>query len=76
MEIVTAFLFLDSKITADGDCSHEIRRHVFLDGKVMTILDSGDCSHEIRRRVFLDGKVMTNLDSVEKQSLLCQQKSI
>ena len=40
MEIVTAFLFLDSKISADGDCSHEIRRRVFLDRKVMTNLDS------------------------------------
>ena len=39
MEIVTDFLFLDSKITVDGDCSHEIRRHVFLVRKVMPNLD-------------------------------------
>ena len=33
-------IFLDSKITADGDCSHEIKRHLLLGGKVMTNLDS------------------------------------
>ena len=37
---VTGFLFLDSKITADGDCSHEIKRHLLLGRKVMTSLDS------------------------------------
>ena len=40
METVTDFLFLDSKITADGDCSHEIKRHLLLSRKVMTNLDS------------------------------------
>ena len=39
-EIVTDFIFLGSKITADGDCSHEIKRHLFLGRKVMTNLDS------------------------------------
>ena len=39
MEIVTDFVFLGSKITADGDCSHEIKRCLLL-GKVMTNLDS------------------------------------
>ena len=34
------FFFLSSKITADGDCSHEIKRHLFLGRKVMTNLDS------------------------------------
>ena len=34
------FTFLGSKITADGDCSHEIRRHLLLERKVMTNLDS------------------------------------
>ena len=33
METVTDFLFLGSKITADGDCSHEIKRHLFLERK-------------------------------------------
>ena len=40
MEVVTDFLFLGSKITADGDCSHEIRRCLFLGRKVMANLDS------------------------------------
>ena len=40
METVTDFLFLGSKITADGDCSHEIKRCVLLGRKVMTNLDS------------------------------------
>ena len=40
METVTDFTFLGSKITVDGDCSHEIKRHMFLGRKVMTNLDS------------------------------------
>ena len=40
METVTNFSFLGSKITADGDCSHEIKRHLLLGRKVMTHLDS------------------------------------
>ena len=40
METVTDFIFLGSKITADGDCSHEIKRRVLLGRKVMTNLDS------------------------------------
>ena len=40
METVTDFIFLDSKITADGDSSHEIKRHLFLGRKAMTKLDS------------------------------------
>ena len=40
MEVVTDFLLLGSKITADGDCSHEIRRRLLLGRKVMTNLDS------------------------------------
>ena len=39
-ETVTDFIFLDSKITADGDCSHEIKRCLLLGRKVMTNLDS------------------------------------
>ena len=39
METVTDFIFLDSKITADGDFSHEIKRHLLLGRKVMTNLD-------------------------------------
>ena len=40
METVTDFIFLGSKITADGDCSHEIKRHLLLGRKTMTNLDS------------------------------------
>ena len=40
VETVTDFIFWDSTITADGDCSHEIKRHLFFGRKVMTNLDS------------------------------------
>ena len=40
VETVTEFIFLSSKITADGDCSHEIKRHLLLGRKVMTNQDS------------------------------------
>ena len=40
VEAVADFIFLGSKITADGDCSHEIKRHLLLGRKVMTNLDS------------------------------------
>ena len=40
VEIVADFIFLGSKVTADGDCSREIKRHLLLGRKVMTNLDS------------------------------------
>ena len=40
VEIVTNFIFLGSKITADGDCSHKIKRHLLLGREVVTNLDS------------------------------------
>ena len=40
VETVTDFIFLDSKITADGDCSHKIKRHLLLERKAMTNIDS------------------------------------
>ena len=40
VETIRDFIFLGSKITADGDCSHEIKRHLLLGEKVMTNLDS------------------------------------
>ena len=40
LEAVTDFIFLGSRITADGDCSHEIKRHLLPGRKVMTNLDS------------------------------------
>ena len=62
VETVSDFIFLGSKIMADGDCSHEIKRCFLLGRKVMTNLNS----------VLKSRKVMTNLNSV----LLCQQRSI
>ena len=47
METVTDFIFWGSKITADGDCSHEIKRCLLLGSKVMTNLDSILKSREI-----------------------------
>ena len=40
VETAADFIFLGSKITADGDCSHEIKRHLLPGRKIMTILDS------------------------------------
>ena len=40
IKTVTGFIFLGSKITVDGDCSHEIKRHLILGSKAMTNLDS------------------------------------
>ena len=47
METVTDFIFLGSKITTDGDCSHEIKRHLLLGRKVITNLDSISKSRDI-----------------------------
>ena len=47
METVTDFIFLGSKITADGICSHEIKRHLLLGRKAMTNLDSSLESRDI-----------------------------
>ena len=47
VETMAEFIFLGSKITADGDCSHEIKRHLLLGRKVMTNLDSVFKSRDI-----------------------------
>ena len=47
METVTEFLFMGSKVTADGDCSHKIKRHLLLWRKALTNLDSILKSREI-----------------------------
>ena len=47
-ETVRVFIFLGSKITADGDCSHEIKRHLLFGRKAMTNLDSILKSRDIR----------------------------
>ena len=54
METVTDFVFLGFKITADGDCSHEIKRHLFLGRKAMTNLDSiSNLRHYFAKKVHL-----------------------
>ena len=56
VETMTDFVFLDSKITVDSDCSHEIKRHLLLGSKVMTKLDiilkSRDISLPIKVHIF------------------------
>ena len=51
VEAVTDFIFLGSQFTADGDCSHEIKRHLLLERKSMTNLDSISKSRDI---IFVD----------------------
>ena len=51
METVRDFIFLSSKITADGDCSHEIKRHLLLGRKAMTNLESILKSRDIINKV-------------------------
>ena len=58
METVTDLIFLGSKITTDADCSHEIKRCLFLGRKVMTNVGSGDITlptkvHLLKAMVFL-----------------------
>ena len=67
METVTDFIFLGSKITAHGDCSHEIKRHLLLGRKAIANLDSILKSRDITlsTKVHLV-KVMVNLDSLLK----------
>ena len=59
VETVTYFIFLDSKITADGDCSLEIKRHLLLERKAMTNLDS------ILKAQTLDVTLPTNVHLVK-----------
>ena len=47
METVTDFIFLGSKITADGDCSHDVKRHLLLGRKAMTNLENTLKSRDI-----------------------------
>ena len=75
VKTVTDFIFLGSKITADGDCSHEIKRHLLLGRKVMTNLDSIFKSrditlptkvHLVKAMIFSSGHVwMWELDCEE-----------
>ena len=80
METVTDFIFLGSKITADGDCSHEIKRHLLLRRKPMTNLDSilksGDITlvtkvHTVKAMVF--PAVMYGYESWTIKKAECQR---
>ena len=50
VETVSEFIFWGSKITADGDCSHKIKRHLLLERKAMTTLDSMLKSRDVTRQ--------------------------
>ena len=54
VETVTDFIFLGSKITADGDCSHEIKRRLLLVRKVMTKKRKNDIKKDVKK--YLKGK--------------------
>ena len=79
METVTDFIFLGSKITADGNCSHEIKRHLLLGRKAMTNLDSIIKSrditlptnvHLVKAMVF--SVVMYGCESWTRKKVKCQ----
>ena len=80
IETVTDFIFLGSKVTANGDCSHEIKRHLFLGRKTMTNLDSilksGDITlstklHIVKAMVF--PVVIYGCDSCSIKNAECQK---
>ena len=61
VETVSDFIFLDSKITADGDCSHEIKRRLLLGRKVMTNLDTV-CIKKLRHHFADKGPYIQSYD--------------
>ena len=74
VEIVTDFIFLGSKIIADGDCSHEIKRHLLLGRKVMTNLDSIPKSrHYFARKVCLVKAMVFSSGHVWMWELDCEE---
>ena len=60
MEIVADFIFLGTKITADGDCSHLIKRHLLPGRKVMTNLDWSDlaCVHALEKEMAIHSSIL------------------
>ena len=76
METATDFISLDSKITADGDCSHEVKRHLLLGRKTLTnidnILKSTDSLEGLMLKLKLQyfGHLMRRTDSFEKTLML------
>ena len=79
VEVVTDFLFLGSKITVDGDCSHEIRRQLLLSKKVMTNLDkssvlkSGDITLPTKVKSMIFPVVTYSCVSWTKEKAECQE---
>ena len=71
VETVSDFIFLGSKITVDGDYSHEIKRHLLLGRKVMTNLDSMLKSRDVKAMVFL--VVMYGCESWTIKKAECQR---
>ena len=70
VETVTDFIFLGSKITADGDCSHEIKRRLLLGRKVMTNLDSMFKSINSSALSFLHSPTLTSIHDHRKNHSL------
>ena len=73
MKTVADFIFLGSKITADGDCSHEIKRHLLLGRKVMTNLDSMTLLTKVRTVRFIFPVVMYGCESWTIRKVECQR---
>ena len=75
MEAATDFIFLGSEITADGDCSHEIKRHLLLGRKAMTNLDSMLKSRDItlRTKTMFFPAVMYGCESWTIKKAVCQR---
>ena len=71
METVTDFIFLSCKITADGECSHEIKRHLIFGRKAMTNLDSMLKSRDITlSKVHLVKSMVFPYLSIESETLI------
>ena len=73
METVTDFIFLGSKITADGDCSHEIKRGLLLGRKSMTNLDSVLGSRDITLPTNIHTVIMYGCESWTIKKAECQK---
>ena len=82
MEVVTDYLFLGSKITSDGDCSHEIKRCLLLGRKPMTNLDSIYAEYimtntgleEAQARIKTAGRNINNLRYADDTTLMAESQ--
>ena len=70
MKTVTDFIFLGSKITVDGDCSYEIKRHLLLGRKAMTKLDSILKSRDIKKKKWQRHNLLTKIYLVKAMAFL------